>query len=67
MRLIKAFRFTTDQVTIRKVGNALVLEPVLRRGWPVGYAASFSAMPEDFERPEPLPSSDQRDRLLEEL
>ena len=67
VRIPKAFRFTTDEVTVRKVGDALILEPVLRRGWPVGYAASFSAMPEDFERPEPLPGSDQRDLLLEEL
>jgi len=67
VRLPKAFRFTTDEVTIRKVGDALILEPVLRRGWPVGYAASFGAMPDDFERPEPLPSSEHRDSLLDEL
>jgi antitoxin VapB len=60
VRLPKAFRFTTDEVTIRKVGDALVLEPALRRGWPVGYAASFADLPEDFERPEPLPGSDLR-------
>jgi antitoxin VapB len=29
VRLPKAFRFTTDEVTIRKVGDALVLEPAL--------------------------------------
>ena len=67
VRLPKAFRFTTDEVTIRKVGDALILEPVHRRTWPVGYAASFGAMPEDFEQPEPLPNSDHRDVLLEEL
>jgi len=67
VRLPKAFRFTTYEVTIRKVGDALILEPIPRRGWPVGYAASFADLPEDFERPEPLPGSDHRDRLLEEL
>lgn len=67
VRLPKAFRFNTDEVTIRKVGNSLILEPVPKRGWPVGYAASFANLPEDFERPEPLPSSDHRDVLLEEL
>lgn len=67
IRLPKAFRFSTDEVTVRKVGDALILEPAPKRGWPVGYAASFSNMPEDFERPEPLPSSDHRDVLLEEL
>jgi len=67
VRLPKAFRFTTDEVTVRKVGDALILEPAPKRGWPVGYAVSFANMPEDFERPEPLPSSDHRDALLEEL
>ncbi len=67
MRLPKASRFTTDEVTVRKVGDALILEPAPKRGWPIGYAASFSNMPGDFERPEPLPSSNLRDALLEEL
>lgn len=67
VRIPKAFRFSTDEVTVRKVGNALILEPVPKQGWPVGYAASFANLPEDFERPEPLPSSNHRDRLLEGL
>jgi len=44
------------EVTVRKVGNALILEPSLRQKWPVGYVASFANMPDDFERPEPLPN-----------
>ena len=67
VRLPKAFRFSTDEVTIRKIGNALLLEPVPKREWPVGYAASFSNMPDDFERPETLPNSEHRDSLLDEL
>ena len=67
VRLPKAFRFTTDEVTVRRVGDALILEPAPKRKWPVGYAASFANMPEDFERPESLPSSDHRDSILEEL
>ena len=67
VRLPKAFRFTTDEVTVRKVGDALILEPAPKRAWPVGYAASFADMPDDFERPEPLPSSEHRDRVLDEL
>jgi antitoxin VapB len=66
IRLPKAFRFNVEEVTIRKVGAALILEPVLKRGWPAGYAASFASMPEDFERPEPLPGSEPRETLLEE-
>ena len=67
VRIPKAFRFSTDEVTVRKIGNALILEPTPKRGWPVGYAASFSNMPEDFERPEPLPGSNHRDLLLATL
>jgi antitoxin VapB len=67
VRLPKAFRFTTGEVTVRKVGDALILEPAPKQEWPVGYAASFANMPDDFERPEPLPSSNQRDSLLEAL
>lgn len=67
VRLPKAFRFKTNEVTVRKVGNALILEPASKRAWPVGYAASFAKMPRDFERPEPLPSSEHRDRNLEGL
>lgn len=67
VRLPKAFRFTTDEVTVRRVGNALILEPAPRGKWPVAYAASFSNMPEDFERPETLPSSGHRDACLEDL
>ena len=67
VRIPKAFRFTTEEVTIRKVGDSLILEPAPKRGWSAGYAASFANLPEDFERPEPLPSSEHRDELLEEL
>ena len=49
------------------VGDALILEPAPKQAWPVGYAASFANMPDDFERPEPLPSSEHRDSRLEEL
>ena len=67
VRLPKAFRFFTSEVTIRKIGNAVILEPLEKRSWPEGYAASFADMPEAFERPSPLPSSDHRDALLDEL
>ena len=67
VRLPKAFRFSTEEVTIRKVGDAVILEPVSKREWPVGYAASLANTPEDLERPEPLPGSEHRDALLEDL
>ena len=67
VRLPKAFRFATEEVIVRKVGRALVLEPAPKRRWPVGYVASFSRLPEDFERPEPLPASNHRDSVTEDL
>ena len=67
VRLPKAFRFTTDEVTVRKVGDALILEPAPKQAWPAGYAASFANMPDDFKRPEPLPASEHRDALLDGL
>lgn len=67
VRLPKAYRLDTDEVTIRRVGSAIILEPVIKRAWPDGYLASFAGMPEDFERPEPLPDSGRRDTHLEGL
>jgi virulence-associated protein VagC len=67
VRLPKAFRFSTDEVTVRKVGKAVILEPAPKRTWPTGYAASFSKMPKDFKRPEPLPASGHRDECLGDL
>lgn len=67
IRLPKAFRFNTKEVSIRKVGSAVILEPLEKSAWPVGYEASFSNVPEDFERPEPLPESPHRDALIDTL
>ncbi len=67
VRLPKAFRFSTEEVIVRKVGSALILEPAPKRRWPAGYVASFSSIPEDFKRPEPLPASDDRDSVLDDL
>jgi virulence-associated protein VagC len=37
VRLPKQFRFEGKEVAIRKEGDAVVLEPVAKRKWPVGY------------------------------
>jgi virulence-associated protein VagC len=65
VRLPKTFRFTTDRVRIHRAAQTLVRESATERGWPVDYAASFAGMPEDFERPEPLPDAGHRDALLD--
>jgi antitoxin VapB len=56
VRLPKEFRFQGDEVSIRKEGSKVILEPVKRRAWPKGYWTSWSPVPADFRAPEPLPS-----------
>lgn len=38
-----------DTVTVRREGNAVILEPV--KDWPVGYVESFAAVPGDLPDP----------------
>ncbi len=62
VRLPKEFRFEGDEVRIRKVGDAVILEPVEKRGWPAGFWEEFDKLPpisDDFELPErPMPSDE---------
>jgi virulence-associated protein VagC len=37
VRLPKEFRFSGDQVLVRREGEAVILEPVKRKAWPRGY------------------------------
>ena len=37
VRIPKAFRFAGKTVRIRRLGDALLLEPVRRSGWPKGF------------------------------
>jgi antitoxin VapB len=57
IRLPKEFRFQGDEVEIRREGRTVILEPLKRRAWPKGYWQSWGKVPDDFEAPEPLPSS----------
>lgn len=61
VRLPKAFRLNTTEITVKKVGNTLILEPAPKRKWPKRYAASFAHMPTDFKRPKALPASVERE------
>ena len=56
VRLPKQFRFRDEyrEVSIRRQGEALVLEPKKPRSWPAAFWKAFDGMPEDFERPEPV-------------
>ena len=37
VRLPKEFRFEGDEVTLRREGDAVIMEPVRDRSWPRGY------------------------------
>jgi antitoxin VapB len=55
VRLPKAFRFDTDEVTIEKVGNAVILRPLKddNAAWVARIQAicsGFEGMPDEIER-----------------
>ena len=37
VRLPKEFRFSGDEVLVRREGEAIILEPIKRKAWPRGY------------------------------
>jgi len=49
VRLPKDFRFPGDEVSIRREGDAVILEPIKRRAWPRGYWELLREMSPDFE------------------
>jgi len=55
IRLPKAFRFKGSEVRIRKEGDKIILEPLVRDRWPKGFWDDFVPDP-DFNTSEPLPS-----------
>ncbi len=63
VRIPKEFRFgpEMDEVSIRRDGNQLILEPLEKEEWPEGFWAVFGQMPGDFERP--LQVHQHRDRV----
>lgn len=54
--------FDTDEVTIERQGDALVLRPRRRRGWKGFFADAGMRLPEAFEPPEDPPPQ-ERDTL----
>ncbi|MDD5310032.1 MAG: AbrB/MazE/SpoVT family DNA-binding domain-containing protein [Deltaproteobacteria bacterium] len=67
VRLPREYRFEVTEVSIRRDGRAVVLEPVDARPWPTGYFSSFGPLGDDFEAPEPLPETPHRDAALDDL
>jgi len=49
VRLPKEFRFAGEEVSIRREGDAVILEPIKRGDWPRGYWQRLSEAKLDFE------------------
>jgi virulence-associated protein VagC len=56
VRLPKEFRFEGDEVSIRRDGKRVILEPVKRREWPKGYWQRWGKASRALEPIEPLHS-----------
>lgn len=71
VRLPKEFRFDVDEVSIRKAGRMVILEPVEKPGWPSGFWEAYDGLPpvpDDFGlpgRPSAAGTSGYRDDAVE--
>jgi virulence-associated protein VagC len=52
VRLPKGFHFDTETVSIRREGEAVILEPVKSLTWPVGFFEAIRIDDSKFVRPE---------------
>jgi antitoxin VapB len=52
VRLPEEFRFSSPSVSIRKEGDAVILEPVISEAWPVGFFDAIRIDDPDFSRPD---------------
>lgn len=72
VRLPKEFRFDVDEVSIRREGRAVILEPVEKPKWPEGFWEGFDRLPplpDDFqlpERPPAAPAGGYRNGVIED-
>jgi len=57
VRLPKEFRLKGTEVSIRKEGDKVILEPVGKALWPEGFWDIFTP-DQDFEIPRPLPAEE---------
>ena len=56
VRLPKEFRFEGEEVSIRREGRRVILEPLRRRAWPKGYWRSWGNASRDLQVPGTLPA-----------
>ena len=55
VRLPRAFRFEGDEVSVRREGDAVILEPVRKRDWPAEYWDRLRELTRDFDFPDVEP------------
>lgn len=56
VRLPKEFRFEGNEVSVRREGDAVILEPLRPRAWPRGYWRRWGKATRDLGLIEPLPA-----------
>jgi len=56
VRLPKEFRFEGGEVSVRREGDAVILEPLKPRAWPKGYWRRWGKATLDLDQIEPLPA-----------
>jgi virulence-associated protein VagC len=63
VKLPEGFQFEGDVVSIRRQGEAVILEPVKPATWPAGFFDAIRIDDPAFERPEqgPIPRVPSRD------
>ncbi len=54
VRLPKEFRFEGEEVSVRRQGDAVILEPMKRRSWPKGYWRRWGKATRGLELIRPL-------------
>ena len=52
VRLPKEFRLVGDKVSVRRVGDGIMLEPVKESKWPVDYFKKITITDKSFGRPD---------------
>jgi virulence-associated protein VagC len=52
VRLPKEYEFTVQEVTVRKEGETVILEPVPIESWPEGFFESIVIQDPAFQRPD---------------
>jgi virulence-associated protein VagC len=58
VRLPKEFRFEGGEVSVRREGDAVILEPLKGRAWPKRYWRRWGKATLDLDLIEPLPAGD---------